>query len=130
MRADIAHNFAFYCSQFDPSILDRTRSKIGDIQTLMAHMRGEVVSNLPEAEAARIVIRSADAAYSGALRAVRRFYGSNQQEERARLIDWCENTVVPSIQELVAQHDNNHAALDQAIRRAKRSPGSGAGPSL
>ncbi|MBX6329969.1 MAG: hypothetical protein IRY89_15485 [Pseudolabrys sp.] len=125
-RVDIAHNFVFYCAQFDPSIIDKTKSAVGDIQALMVHIRDEVVSDLPKSEAARIVIRSADTARIGALRTVRRFYGPNRQEERARLTDWCESAVVPSIKEFIAQHDNDHAAFEYAIRRAKWAPNNGA----
>lgn len=122
-RADIAHNFAFYCAQFDPSIIDRTRSAIGDMQALMLHIRSEVVSGLPEPEAFRVVVRSANAARAGALLAVRKLYGPNRQEERARLTEWCQESVVPSLREFVAQHDNNHAVFEKAILRAKQEQG-------
>jgi hypothetical protein len=61
-RACVAHNFALYCTQYDHSIIDRTKSAIGDMQQLMLHIRGEVVSGLPEFEASTVVVRSADAA--------------------------------------------------------------------
>lgn len=119
-RADIAHNFASYCAQYDRSITDRTRSAIGDIRELMLHIRTEIIADLPEPEAFQIVIRSANAAHTGALLAIRGFYGQNQYEEYARLSEWCENTVVPSLKEFITQHDNDHAALDEAIRKAKQ----------
>lgn len=122
-RADIAHNFASYCAQYDRSIADRTRSAVGDVRELMLHIRAEVIADLPEPEAFEIVVRSANAAHTGALLAIRRFYGQNQDEEYARLSEWCENTVVPSLKEFVTQHDNDHVLLDQAIRKAKQHIG-------
>ncbi len=119
-RADIADNFAFYCAQYDPSIIDRTRSTVGDMQALMFHIRNEVVSGLPESEARRIVVQSAGAARTGALMAIRKHYGPNPVEERARLHEWCEKSVVPSLKEYVARHDEHHVVLDQEIRRAKQ----------
>ena len=43
MRADIALNFAAYCAQFDPLILQRTRGSQGDMQELSQRIRDEVV---------------------------------------------------------------------------------------
>lgn len=120
-RAYIADNFAFYCAQYDPSIINRTRSTVGDMQALMLHIRGEVVSGLPESEASRIVIRSADAARTGALLAIRKHYGPNPDKERARLHEWCKKSVVPSLKEFVARHDGRHDVLDQEIREAKQA---------
>lgn len=119
-RADVADNFAFYCAQYDPSIIDRTRSAVGDMQALMLHIRGEVISGLPESDAARIIVRSADAARIGALVAIRKHYGPNPDKERARLHEWCEKSVVPSLKEFVARHDEHHAVFDRAIRKAKQ----------
>lgn len=34
-KANIAYNFVVYCAQYDPSIIGRTRSNIGDAQQLM-----------------------------------------------------------------------------------------------
>lgn len=124
-RADIAHNFAFYCAQFDPSIIDRTRSAIGDMQALMLHIRSEVVSGLPEPEAFRVVVRSANAARAEALLAVRKLYGSNPSEERARLVEWCGKSVTPFLKGFVSQHDSNHVLLDEAISRAKLNQNGG-----
>ena len=119
-KADLAHNFAFYCAQFDPSIIEATKSTVGDIQALMQHIRGEVVSGLPQPEAFQIVVRSANAARAGALLAVRKLYGPNREEERARLTEWCRKSVLPSLREFIALHDGNHAVLDKAIQRAKQ----------
>jgi hypothetical protein len=119
-RADIAHDLAYYCAQYDSSIINRTRSSVGDAQALMLHIRSEVISDLPQNEAAQIVLRSANAARTGALLAIRRLYGQNRKEERARLADWCERTVVPSLKEFVAWHDQHHEMLDQAIESAKQ----------
>lgn len=116
-RADIAHNFASYCAQYDRSITDRTKSAVGDMRELMLHIRAEVIADLPEPEAFQIVVRSANAAHAVALLAIRGFYG--QGEEYTRLSAWCENTVVPSLNEFVTQHDNNHSVLDEAIQKAK-----------
>jgi hypothetical protein len=119
-KADLAHNLAYYCAQYDPSIIERTKSQVGDAQALMRHMRSEVTSGLPQAEAAQIVLRSANAARVGALLAIRKHYGPDPQEERTRIAAWCEKTVVPSVKELVASHDHHHELLDQALEKAKR----------
>lgn len=118
-RADIAQNFAVYCSQYDPSIMERTRSKQGDMQSFMLHIRGEVVAGLPQDEAFGVVVRSADAARAGALIAIRKLYGQNPSEEHARLADWCEKSVVPSIKEFIDRHDEHHELFDEAIQKAK-----------
>ncbi|HET7634197.1 MAG TPA: hypothetical protein VFK51_05665 [Burkholderiales bacterium] len=119
-RADVADNFAFYCAQYDPSIIDRTRSTVGDMRGLMLHIRSEVIPGLPESEARRIAVRSANAARKGALLAIRKHYSPGPREERARLHEWCEKSVVPSLKEFVVRHDEHHAVLDQAIRKAKQ----------
>lgn len=119
-RAYLAHNFAFYCAQYDHSVIDRTKGESGNMQQLMLHIRGEVVFGLPESEASMVVVHSADAARAGALLAVRKLYGPNPTEERARLTEWCENSAVPFIQELVASHDKDHASLDRVIQKAKQ----------
>jgi hypothetical protein len=119
-RADITQNFAFYCAQYDSSIIERTKSNVGDAQALMLHIRSEVISGLPQVEAAQVILRSANAARTGALLAIRKLYGPNPQEERTRLADWCEKSVVPSIKEFVARHDQHHELFDQAIRKAKQ----------
>lgn len=119
-KADIAHNFAMYCAQYDRSILDKTRSTVGDMGELMLHIRAEVVSGLPESEAAQVVVRSANAARQGALLTIRKFYGQDPTEENTRLSEWCKNSVVPLLKEFVTQHDNDHASLDEAIRKAKQ----------
>lgn len=122
-KADAAHNLASYCAQYDPSIIDRTRSTVGDMQQLMLHIRAEVVAGLPEPEALQIVVRSADAARAEALLSIRKLYGQNRNEEHARLSEWCKNTVVPLLRGFVMQHDNDHATLDEAIRKAKQDTG-------
>jgi len=127
-RADIAHSLASYCAQFDSSILDRTTSSVGNIQSLMLHIRGEVVSDLPQAEALNVVVRSANAARAGALLAIRKLYGPDLDQERARLTSWCENSVVPSIKQFIAWHDDDHATFEWAIQRAKRNLGDSQGP--
>ena len=119
-RADIAQNFAFYCAQYDPSIIERTKSSVGDTQALMLHIRSEVTSGLSQEEAATVVLKSANAARTGALLAIRKQYGPNPEEERTRLAQWCETSVVPSVKEFIARHDQHHEVFDQAIRRAKR----------
>ncbi|TAL79444.1 MAG: hypothetical protein EPN75_09205 [Beijerinckiaceae bacterium] len=130
-RADMAQDLAFYCAQYDPSIIAKTKSSVGDVQALMLHIRSEVTSGLPETEAARVVLLSATAARNGALRAVRKLYGQDPRRERARLASWCETFVVPLVREFAAMHDQHHEMIDQAIERAKGSPGipSGTNPS-
>lgn len=120
-RADIADNFVEYCAQFDPSILQHTNSTVGNIRALALHIRGEVVSGLPFEEANQIIIRSAQAARAGALLSVRRLYGPNPDEERARLTEWCQHSAEPSVQEFVKAHDQNHDQFDAFIENAKRS---------
>lgn len=122
-KADIAHNFAAYCAQYDHSIIDRTRSTVGDMQQLMLHIRAEVIAGLPESEAAEIVVRSANAARAQALLAIRKLYGQNQSEENTRLSEWCEKSAVPFLKEFGAQHDNDHRVLDQAVWKAKQDIG-------
>lgn len=119
-RADAAHNFAVYCAQYDPSVFNRTKSSVGDMQHLMLHIRSEVISGLPQTEAFKIVLRSANVARAGALLTIRRLYGADRNEERARLHEWCEKSVVPSLREFVAWHDQHHAALDQTLQKAKQ----------
>ncbi len=120
-RADIADNFTEYCAQFDPSIVRRTSSGIGDIRALALHIRGEVVAGLPFEEASRIVIHSAQAARAGALVAVRRLYGPNPDEERARLAKWCQQSVERDVKNYVNAHDRHHDQLDILIKNAKES---------
>ncbi|TAL81384.1 MAG: hypothetical protein EPN75_04565 [Beijerinckiaceae bacterium] len=120
-RADMAQDFAFYCAQYDPSIIAKTKSNVGDAQALMLHIRSEVTSGLPEPEAARVVLLSASAARNGALLAIRKLYGPDRRGERARLADWCETSVVPLVQEFAAMHDQHHEMYDESIQRAKRS---------
>jgi hypothetical protein len=120
-RADITQNFVFYCAQYDPSIIERTKSRVGDAQQLMLHIRSEVVSGLPQGEAAQIVLRSANAARAGALMAVREHYGPDRAEEHARLASWCEKEVVPSVEEFINRHDHHHDLFDEAIQKAKQT---------
>jgi hypothetical protein len=121
-RADIAHNFTIYCAQYDPSIVERTKGGNGDIQSLMLHVRDEVVAGLPQAEAKEIVVRSANAARAGALMAIREHYGSDSAQERSRLSNWCKATVLPSVIEFVKRHDDKHQLFVEAIRNAKQTP--------
>lgn len=120
-RADITQNFVFYCAQYDPSIIERTRSSVGDAQQLMLHIRGEVVSGLPQGEAAQVVLRAANAARAGALIAVREHYGPDRAEEHARLASWCEKEVMPSVEEFINRHDHHHELFDEAIQKAKQT---------
>ncbi|MFG1464587.1 hypothetical protein V5F77_17010, partial [Xanthobacter sp. DSM 24535] len=118
-KADIVHNFVVYCAQYDPSIIERTRGSVGDAQQLMLHVRSEVISGLPQAEAMEVVVRSANAARIGALLAIREHYGPNQSEERERLSNWCESSAVPLVKEFVSSYDDHHDAFDAEIARAK-----------
>jgi len=121
-RADIAHNFAYYCAQYDPSIIARTKSSVGDMQALMLHIRKEVTTGLPQDEANKIIVRSANAARIGALMAIRKQYGPGQSDDHVRLANWCENSVVPSLNEFVVRHDEHHNLFDDAYRQAKQYP--------
>ncbi|MFG1284157.1 MULTISPECIES: hypothetical protein [Xanthobacteraceae] len=118
-KADIAHNFVVYCAQYDPSIIERTRGSVGDAQQLMLHVRSDVISGLPQAEALEVVVRSANAARIGVLLAIRERYGPTQSEESARLANWCERSAAPSVKEIVSSHDDHHDAFDAEIARAK-----------
>jgi len=118
-RADMAHNLALYCAQYDPTIINKTKSTVGDVQALMLHIRGEVIAELPQVEAAQIVLRAATAAKSDALRAVRRLYGSDPQQERIRIANWCKESAVPFVQELVTEHEKHHEVLAREINSAK-----------
>jgi hypothetical protein len=120
-RADITQNFVFYCAQYDSSIIERTKSSVGDAQQLMLHIRGEVVSGLPQEEAVQVVLRAANAARAGALMAVRQPYGPDHTEEDARLASWCEKDVVPSVTEFINRHDHHHELFDEAIQKAKQT---------
>jgi hypothetical protein len=120
-RADIADNFTEYCAQFDPSIVRRASSGIGDVRALALHIRDEVVAGLPFEEANQIILRSAQAARTSALLAVRRLYGPNPDEEHSRLTEWCQHSAEPSVQEFVNAHDQHHDQLEGLIENAKRS---------
>jgi hypothetical protein len=120
-RADIADNFIEYCAQFDPSIIQRTNSAIGDIRALTLHIWDEVVAELPFEEANQVIIRSAQAARAGALLAVRRLYGPNPDEERARLTMWCQQSVEPDVRDYVNSHDQHHDQFLIAIKNATKS---------
>ena len=120
-RAYIVDNFTAYCAQFDPSIIQHTRSRIGDVRALALHIRDEVVAGMPFEEANQIIIRSAQAARAGALLAVRRLYGPNPEEERTRLTEWCQHSAEPSVQDFVKAHDQHHDQFDAFIENAKRS---------
>ena len=121
MRADIAHNFAAYCAQFDPLILQRTRGSQGDMQELSQRIRDEVISGLPTDEAYQLVLRSAKAAQVGALTTIRQLYGPDPDEERARLKNWCEVSVTPSLKQFVSDYDEHHEAFEESIRKAKEA---------
>ncbi len=120
-RADIVDNFTEYCAQFDPSIVRRTGSGIGDVRALALHIRNEVVAGLPFEEANQIILRSAQAARAAALLAVRRLYGPNPDEEHSRLTEWCQHSAEPSVQEFVNAHDQHHDQLEAFIESAKKS---------
>ncbi len=119
-RADIADNFTEYCAQFDPSIVQRTSSIVGNIRALALHIRDEVIAGLPFAEANQIIVRSAQAARTGALISVRRLYGQNPNEERARLTEWCQQSVERDVKNYVNAHDQHHDQMDISIENAKR----------
>lgn len=120
-RADIADQFTEYCAQFDPSIVQSTRGAIGDTRALALHIRGEVVSGLPTTEAGQIILRAAQAARAGALLAVRRLYGPDSNETKARITKWCQAKVEPDIKDYVNAHDFHHDRLTAAIQNAKQA---------
>jgi hypothetical protein len=119
MWADTAHNLATYCAQFDPLLLKQTRGSQGDMQELSRHIRDEVIAGLPTDEAHQVVLRSAKAAQVGALMTIRQFYGPDPDEERARLKNWCEVSVAPSLKQFVRDYDEHHEAFEESIREAK-----------
>lgn len=128
-RADVAQNFASYCAQYDPSIPDRTKSSVGDAQALVLHIRQEVTSGLPQAQAGSIIVRSENAARAGFLLAIRKLYGPDPKTDRGRILDWCETSVVPSLKAFVARHDQHHELFEQTIAGAKQSAQAPAEPS-
>jgi hypothetical protein len=120
-RANIANNLTEYCAQFDPLIIQRTRSAIGDTRALAQHIKGDVVAGLPFEEANQIIIRSAQAARTGALLAVRCLYGPNPEEEHTRLTEWCQHSVELTVQDYVNAHNQYHDQMDVFIENAKKS---------
>lgn len=95
----------------------------------MLHIREEVTSGLPQAEASLIILHSANAARAGTLLAIRKLYGPDPKTDRARISDWCETSVVPSLKEFVARHDQHHELFEQTIAGAKQSARTPAEPS-
>ena len=119
-RADIVDNFAVYCTQFDSSFLNSTKGVTGDAQAFAQHVKNEVIMDLPQEEASKIVFQAANAARAGALLAIRGLYGPDPEQARSHLSDWCARVVKPSVQQFVSDHDDRHDQFKKAIEDAKR----------
>ncbi|MFG1260574.1 hypothetical protein V5F79_24975 [Xanthobacter flavus] len=119
-KAFFIQNITIYCSQFTPKIIENSSGKYGDISRLAYHIRQEVVSELPADQSIFVVRRSADMARAGALQAVRQFYELDRDRERARIVEWCEQSATLEIAEYVEAHDEKHDAFVATIIEAKK----------
>ncbi|MFG1315578.1 hypothetical protein [Xanthobacter autotrophicus] len=120
-RAFFAQDLAIYCAQFDKNIMQKTSNKNGDVSDLAHHVRSEVILGLSANEAAVVVQRSANAARTGALLAIRRLYESDRDREQRRISEWCERSVTPEIIQYIRDHDDKHEAFVGVISAAKIS---------
>lgn len=118
-RAFLAQNFVMYCSQFNPYILGKAQSQQGNISSLVNHIRAEVISGLRETEAESVILRSADAARTGSLLAIRQFYEVPPKLQRQRISEWCERSIQVDVTKYIEDHDQDHDLFLKEIFEAK-----------
>lgn len=118
--AYLAEDLAAVCSAQDPSFMQDGLGHFPSVRSYAVHIRGEVVEGLRPEEAERVVKRAADAAKNAALLAVRARSAATPEEERSNLLDWCRDSALPFVRQIVAEHDRNHAAVEHALDVAKR----------
>ena len=119
-KAFFIQNITIYCSQFTSKIIENSSGKYGDISRLAYHIRQEVVSELPADQSIFVVRRSADMARAGALQAVRQFYELDRDRERARIVEWCEQSATLEIAEYIRSHDEKHDVFVETIIETKK----------
>lgn len=104
IRAFTFQNLTVYCGQFTPAALSQTVGKDGGINGLAHHVKAEAAAGLPEADADRLLRRSADTARALALNAVRLHYDADREVENARITQWCDAVVVPAVRRQIESH--------------------------
>jgi|SRR5215207_5197465 len=117
--AYLAENVAVVCTVNDPTFAAQTRGYRGSMSVYAQNMKQEVIAGLDEDAANTILRRAADAAKAAALMAIRAHAAPTQDEERQKLVTWCETSAKPFVQNIIMGQDQRYDAFKEAVARAK-----------
>jgi len=85
------------------------------------NIKEQIITGLDEGEANTVLRRAADAARAAALMAIRANDAPTPDEERRKLIAWCETSGRPFVQSIITSQDQNYDTFKEAVTRAKSS---------
>jgi hypothetical protein len=116
-----AMNFTAMCATDDPWFATRTTGPRGTALHYAEHAKDEAIHSLTEGEAIAVLRRAADVARLTARRKLHELAAAAGDDGTVRAVtDWCAGEGKQLIMQFIEQHDRDHAALDELLRRAKR----------
>jgi len=117
--AYLAENAAVVCTANDSTFAVQTSGRRGSMSVYAQNMKQEIIAGLDEDEANTILRRAADAAKAAALMAIRAHASSTQDEEKQKLIAWCETSGKPFVQNIIMGQDQKYDSFREAVAHAK-----------
>ena len=118
--AYLAMNYAVICATHQSAFLGRSVGREGNAFQYAEHIKNDVIDQLTEAEAIKVVRSAADGARSRALAKLRAFGHSSQEHTLSGIAAWCNAEALDFITQLIATHDQRHEELASWIENAKR----------
>ncbi len=116
-----AQNFAALCAVDDSRFLSaELKEGVGSVAAYAQHVKIEVIVNIPEEEARRVLRMAADTARRVAWSELYQHAGGRLADQTPPLNRWCERSARPFILDLVTRHDERHPQFDMIVERAKR----------
>ncbi|PZQ18144.1 MAG: hypothetical protein DI565_05430 [Ancylobacter novellus] len=116
----LAQNFTSVCVKVDPDFAAKTGGKGGDADTIIAHMKEEILATMTREEAAQIVVSAAGAARAVGLGMIRALSGGPIEEQESRLKELCDGTAKPLVKGVVETHEERHDFFEQMIEDARQ----------
>ena|SRR5215207_10295183 len=119
--AYLAENVAVVCTANDPTFATETSGRHGAMGAYAQNMKEEIIAGLDDGEANTVLRRAADAARAAALMAIRANEAPTPDEERRKLIAWCQTSGRPFVQSIIISQDQKYDTFKEAVARAKSS---------
>ena len=113
-----AMNYTTVCMAKDTEFVARTSGPRGNAIKYAEHVKDETIASLWPEDVQLVLRSSALAAKIISLRTLRRLDGPGPQQGDARIREWCTTTARTFVKDFVTHHDNNHALIVDALKKA------------